>query len=90
MKMIQQTVFKSPYEMINTQYGLIKYSEWLSKEKARINSDPDRSSEIRTRGVDIALFVNQVVTSKGPELYRSWKKRKEGVRDVKTNLANFR
>lgn len=77
MKMIQQTLFKSPHEIIDTQYGLIKYSEWLSKEKARIDSVPNRTSEIRTRGIGIALYVNQVVVAKDPEVYRSCRKRKK-------------
>jgi hypothetical protein len=75
MKMVQVTVFKSFDEMIDTQYGLIKYSDWLRQEKSRIDSDASRSSEIRVRGDQTALYANQVVLDRDPERYRSWKKR---------------
>ncbi len=60
--MIQLTYFKSPSELIDTQYGVVPVLKWLESEKVRIEQDPERRAEIRkSKRSKVALFVKPVV-----------------------------
>ena len=47
---------QSPFSLINTQYGQIKWSEYLRKEALRIGNQKDRIVEIKKN----CLYVNIV------------------------------
>lgn len=63
-RMTQLSVFQQPQMEITTQYGNISWSEYLQKEKDRIERNPMRVAEIRQGGMghlgEIALYVNHV------------------------------
>lgn len=61
--MIQLTGFNNVNNEIETQYGKIKFLDWLQLEKSRIKKDPERKAEIRKHqeGREIvSLYVNHV------------------------------
>lgn len=61
-KMLQLTVWRYKEHMIFTQYGQIKWYEYLVLEAERINKDPSRRAEIRSGYPKnyLALFVNEL------------------------------
>ena len=60
MTMMQLYNYMRPNAPIDTQWGELKASEWMEKERERITADPSRKAEIRTQGDRIALFVSRV------------------------------
>lgn len=62
MKMIELFVWTPETYKIETIKGKIPYLDWLKQERNRINSDPTRMAEIRTRaglnGTEASLWVN--------------------------------
>jgi len=61
-KMIQMTPYCPPGEKVDTQYGIVRYEEWLNRESARICRHPGRTAEIDKKASGtIALWVNDVV-----------------------------
>ena len=59
--MIQLTKYNSLRARLDSQYGKIRWSEWLELEKARIENNPDRTAVIHTRGRKKALWANNIV-----------------------------
>jgi hypothetical protein len=58
---IALTNFEVPESTILTVEGRLSWSQWLYREKRRIERDPQRAAEIRERpGGSMALFVNPV------------------------------
>ena len=54
-------IYAHPDEPINTQYGRIRYFEWLEFEKERIMANPDRYAEIHRRSDGkVGLVVDRV------------------------------
>lgn len=60
IKMTQLTIFDDRTKIIDTQYGSIRFAEWLGKEKIRIEKDPGRHARLVVRSKRIALFVNPI------------------------------
>jgi len=60
MKMIQLTMWESPWKKIESQYGKISWGTYLHFEQQRISSDVTRSAEVRQMGELCALWVNTV------------------------------
>lgn len=58
---VQLYEWSAPREMLDTQYGRISVRNWLSWEKRRIESDPERAAEIVEHCGFLALFVDPVV-----------------------------
>lgn len=46
--------------VINTQYGVITYLDWLMKEKERIEKNPERQAKIVGKAFSSCLMVNEV------------------------------
>ena len=61
MVLIETTIAAFPNESLDTQYGTIKYKEWLEKEKERFEAN-GRIVEIRknARG-RISLWANNLI-----------------------------
>lgn len=58
--LIQLYLWRNANEMIKSQYGHIKISEWLEYEQARIAQDPSRQAFVVKKGNLMALFVNNI------------------------------
>ena len=64
-KLVQLTHWADASELIISQFGTLKWSEYLAREKERIEKSKGRVVEIRRgeregRKYQIALFVNHV------------------------------
>jgi len=60
-RFVQLTCWGNPAVRLNCQYGeKVLWDEYLELEKLRIEKDPARVAEIRTKGTKSALFVNAV------------------------------
>lgn len=59
-KLIQLIHWSSPDEKIESQYGVMRIDKWLKKEKARIESDPERIAKIVNKKGKTALFVDNI------------------------------
>ena len=61
---VQLYHFTHPDELVDSRYGLIKWSKFLELEKARISKNPERNAEIikgeNGKSGMISLLVNQV------------------------------
>lgn len=57
---IQHTLWERPYFMLETQWGRIRYSEWLYRERGRIRANGGDCSIVpksMQENCKIALFV---------------------------------
>ncbi len=60
--LIQLTVWIKPNKKIDTIEGSIRGEPWLERFKKQILENPKRQAEIRSTGLRIALFVNDVTS----------------------------
>ena len=89
-RIIQHTVYRTKKELIDTQYGIIPYLEWLEKEADRINASGDRITEIRENSAEsVALFVDDVAERDGNTV-RAYKlkKMKDELEKLRKEVSN--
>jgi len=59
--LVQIKIWTPMGDWIDTQWGFITTREWINHERDRINSDPTRKAEVRTRLDKIALFADDQI-----------------------------
>ena len=63
MEMMELYEWRPKTHIMDTQYGMINYLDWVNKEKQRIEKDPGRVANIKTFGEICTLEVNRVASS---------------------------
>ncbi len=60
LNLVQLYQWGNADDMIQSQYGHVKISEWIQREQTRIAKDPTRQAIAVTHGHQMTLFVDDV------------------------------